>query len=146
MIRRPPRSTRTDTLFPYTTLFRSAGKAHTDVIKDVWYDRRRNILWRWIRIMTAMQNRAPEAHGPLAYDPLDPVVKHEPYPFYVALRRDEPVTLLPSLAPFGVASYNVLDALLKNGRRFSCCQLCPDRKRNLLNPRPQCVIRTRDYS
>src|SRR3546814_13311546 len=29
MIRRPPRSTRTDTLFPYTTLFRS----------DVWFDR-----------------------------------------------------------------------------------------------------------
>src|SRR3546814_17410029 len=27
MIRRPPRSTRTDTLFPYTTLFRSA-QAH----------------------------------------------------------------------------------------------------------------------
>src|SRR3546814_2366798 len=27
MIRRPPRSTRTDTLFPYTTLFRSAGFA-----------------------------------------------------------------------------------------------------------------------
>src|SRR3546814_8843621 len=29
MIRRPPRSTRTDTLFPYTTLFRSA-------IHNVW--------------------------------------------------------------------------------------------------------------
>src|SRR3546814_4148370 len=28
MIRRPPRSTRTDTLFPYTTLFRSARRAH----------------------------------------------------------------------------------------------------------------------
>src|SRR3546814_19905838 len=27
MIRRPPRSTRTDTLFPYTTLFRSAEKS-----------------------------------------------------------------------------------------------------------------------
>src|SRR3546814_2401092 len=26
MIRRPPRSTRTDTLFPYTTLFRSRGR------------------------------------------------------------------------------------------------------------------------
>src|SRR3546814_8978598 len=26
MIRRPPRSTRTDTLFPYTTLFRSSGQ------------------------------------------------------------------------------------------------------------------------
>src|SRR3546814_13282575 len=40
MIRRPPRSTRTDTLFPYTTLFRSAslvrhnghsGQRHTSI-------------------------------------------------------------------------------------------------------------------
>src|SRR3546814_15064465 len=30
MIRRPPRSTRTDTLFPYTTLFRSPGRARAD--------------------------------------------------------------------------------------------------------------------
>src|SRR3546814_10212908 len=29
MIRRPPRSTRTDTLFPYTTLFRSVGHGCT---------------------------------------------------------------------------------------------------------------------
>src|SRR3546814_520808 len=29
MIRRPPRSTRTDTLFPYTTLFRSLGLRFT---------------------------------------------------------------------------------------------------------------------
>src|SRR3546814_10112232 len=28
MIRRPPRSTRTDTLFPYTTLFRSRQRDH----------------------------------------------------------------------------------------------------------------------
>src|SRR3546814_6651358 len=38
MIRRPPRSTRTDTLFPYTTLFRSAPgfikSAMTDVLPD----------------------------------------------------------------------------------------------------------------
>src|SRR3546814_14294710 len=33
MIRRPPRSTRTDTLFPYTTLFRSlAGKREVGVV------------------------------------------------------------------------------------------------------------------
>src|SRR3546814_8356533 len=31
MIRRPPRSTRTDTLFPYTTLFRSFNAARADV-------------------------------------------------------------------------------------------------------------------
>src|SRR3546814_11714015 len=30
MIRRPPRSTRTDTLFPYTTLFRSKGDLRFD--------------------------------------------------------------------------------------------------------------------
>src|SRR3546814_6244005 len=35
MIRRPPRSTRTDTLFPYTTLFRSAGRPESS---------RRNII------------------------------------------------------------------------------------------------------
>src|SRR3546814_4456405 len=40
MIRRPPRSTRTDTLFPYTTLFRSAGdvdpvgEPHSEVAAD----------------------------------------------------------------------------------------------------------------
>src|SRR3546814_3864382 len=32
MIRRPPRSTRTDTLFPYTTLFRSLGVAELERI------------------------------------------------------------------------------------------------------------------
>src|SRR3546814_2687453 len=51
MIRRPPRSTRTDTLFPYTTLFRSvkrairtwrikaangrAGAQATDILRDL---------------------------------------------------------------------------------------------------------------
>src|SRR3546814_4076208 len=30
MIRRPPRSTRTDTLFPYTTLFRSRDAGHVE--------------------------------------------------------------------------------------------------------------------
>src|SRR3546814_17697358 len=32
MIRRPPRSTRTDTLFPYTTLFRSVERGVGDVV------------------------------------------------------------------------------------------------------------------
>src|SRR3546814_11052780 len=31
MIRRPPRSTRTDTLFPYTTLFRSVRGQHLEI-------------------------------------------------------------------------------------------------------------------
>src|SRR3546814_15183698 len=34
MIRRPPRSTRTDTLFPYTTLFRSTGLGSNRLFGD----------------------------------------------------------------------------------------------------------------
>src|SRR3546814_2789310 len=41
MIRRPPRSTRTDTLFPYTTLFRSTGQIRTHHLLDA--DRKGNV-------------------------------------------------------------------------------------------------------
>src|SRR3546814_16048177 len=37
MIRRPPRSTRTDTLFPYTTLFRSVAPPFKQVEFDIMY-------------------------------------------------------------------------------------------------------------
>src|SRR3546814_16905644 len=33
MIRRPPRSTRTDTLFPYTTLFRSGSEEFRRIVE-----------------------------------------------------------------------------------------------------------------
>src|SRR3546814_16012415 len=36
MIRRPPRSTRTDTLFPYTTLFRSLAPAGHRALLDAY--------------------------------------------------------------------------------------------------------------
>src|SRR3546814_19725394 len=36
MIRRPPRSTRTDTLFPYTTLFRSTDPSTTSFSPFTW--------------------------------------------------------------------------------------------------------------
>src|SRR3546814_6114326 len=46
MERRPPRSTRTDTLFPYTTLFRSViyrqgsrRAAITRILKNGWFER-----------------------------------------------------------------------------------------------------------
>src|SRR3546814_14390653 len=46
MIRRPPRSTRTDTLFPYTTLFRSLLRCHMQAFEmlggvpiEILYDR-----------------------------------------------------------------------------------------------------------
>src|SRR3546814_3568124 len=35
MLRRPPRSTRTDTLFPYTTRFRAGGTAGLVTLEDI---------------------------------------------------------------------------------------------------------------
>src|SRR3546814_1048771 len=40
MIRRPPRSTRTDTLFPYTTLFRSPAR------RELWVAQKGKGAWR----------------------------------------------------------------------------------------------------
>src|SRR3546814_20850020 len=39
MIRRPPRSTRTDTLFPYTTLFRSTHKMWANTVVEDQFER-----------------------------------------------------------------------------------------------------------
>src|SRR3546814_17171754 len=52
MIRRPPRSTRTDTLFPYTTLFRSnaacgkrAGTKSLRKLRYYWAEAARNLFY-----------------------------------------------------------------------------------------------------
>src|SRR3546814_14835404 len=47
MLRRPPRSTRTDTLFPYTTLFRSLDEADDDLASLREDDPRRS----WILLL-----------------------------------------------------------------------------------------------
>src|SRR3546814_13615279 len=60
MIRRPPRSTRTDTLFPYTTLFRSAGT----VVRRLDADRRVHLFGRHqARQARAGAGRRQESHG-----------------------------------------------------------------------------------
>src|SRR3546814_12066115 len=60
MIRRPPRSTRTDTLFPYTTLFRSSF-----VALGVWQVERRAWKHELIAAVDARIHRAPVAEpGP----------------------------------------------------------------------------------
>src|SRR3546814_3093463 len=46
MIRRPPRSTRTDTLFPYTTLFRSRHEPNPDWAHALAFDHGRRALIR----------------------------------------------------------------------------------------------------
>src|SRR3546814_4381482 len=59
MIRRPPRSTRTDTLFPYTTLFRSTlgqfdadpESFHLEQIKDELLERMSRLLGQSYRML-----------------------------------------------------------------------------------------------
>src|SRR3546814_4506580 len=50
MIRPPPRSTRTDTLFPYTTLFRSAIVAGTADI-GLWFGLGPAVVYPWWRLI-----------------------------------------------------------------------------------------------
>src|SRR3546814_9707313 len=45
MILRPPRSTRTDTLFPYTTLFRSLGSALVALVVGMMSTKRTGIYF-----------------------------------------------------------------------------------------------------
>src|SRR3546814_4217021 len=64
MIRRPPRSTRTDTLFPYTTLFRSQQRCHADLflkLRDLFADRARrtvdqNVLRQQVIVPVALRS------------------------------------------------------------------------------------------
>src|SRR3546814_8952905 len=56
MIRRPPRTTRTDTLFPYTTLFRSphAPDYQIDSMRDAFFGG----AWAFSQLLLQAQSRA----------------------------------------------------------------------------------------
>src|SRR3546814_7485439 len=67
MIRRPPRSTRTDTLFPYTTLFRSPpGEKITALVTPAGHARLKSELddlWRVLRPEVVRALAAAAAEG-----------------------------------------------------------------------------------
>src|SRR3546814_2044068 len=69
MIRRPPRSTRTDTLFPYTTLFRSGEGERDEGVPAVGVGRDERGGGRQRRPETEDEHGAartvPEAHQPV---------------------------------------------------------------------------------
>src|SRR3546814_3744904 len=75
MIRRPPRSTRTDTLFPYTTLVRSGGT--DDVAVGT--------------VIAVLSSEDEAADGPAAPEP-QPLIRPQP----------EPETVAASAAPAAV--------------------------------------------
>src|SRR3546814_6200644 len=60
MIRRPPTSTRTDTLFPYTTLFRSDDR-RGDEVRQMARHREHHVVVRGIHRLDPCAERLPEA-------------------------------------------------------------------------------------
>src|SRR3546814_2958407 len=74
MIRRPPRSTRTDTLFPYTTLFRS-------LLHDSFFYWTHRLLHRprWFRLAHAVhhESRPPTAWAAMSFHPIEAVTRSE---------------------------------------------------------------------
>src|SRR3546814_4626743 len=93
MIRRPPRSTRTDTLFPYTTLFRSAR--HLADPRDVEH----------LADLCGAQQRLLDRRRQLAFhhgaDVVDDVVDHAE----VADRSEEHTSELQSLMRISYAVF-----------------------------------------
>src|SRR3546814_12830225 len=72
MLRRPPRSTRTDTLFPSTTLFRSnAGDGSALEPGDCQLPRRTCLVYRKLAISQAVQAQAAASPRRRATDPQD---------------------------------------------------------------------------
>src|SRR3546814_2068560 len=63
MIRRPPRSTRTDTLFPYTTLFRSARDGECLVVSLGQEDDKRIAAFSFINAGTCRRTACAEHRG-----------------------------------------------------------------------------------
>src|SRR3546814_10241196 len=74
MIRRPPRSTRTDTLFPYTTLFRSGAEL------GVEFGKLPGILLDALVRIDADLAGEPEAISAPGYKPLVEQVVGQPFP------------------------------------------------------------------
>src|SRR3546814_2697075 len=94
MIRRPPRSTRTDTLFPYTTLFRSEAQAL-----------RRRQDWQmiqWNRAATAQPDNGAAQFVRLLRDP---AVLRERDLFERVLRSEEHTSELQSLMRISYAVF-----------------------------------------
>src|SRR3546814_14713549 len=79
MIRRPPESTRTDTLLPYTTLFRSTGSVAIYAPDGALVDRARRRQWEVAQTLSGRGNwEAPVAGGTLsAYASVAREVKNE---------------------------------------------------------------------
>jgi cytochrome P450 len=71
------------------------------------------------------------------YDPLDPLVREDPYPSYAALRREAPVYQVPGLGIWAISRYPDVVAVLRSPERFSSAAMAAAvRKPADLTPEP----------
>src|SRR3546814_14734438 len=75
MIRRPPRSTRTDTLFPYTTLFRSQTSGVDETLESVIRLLRDELPARGFDPMRDVQVAASMRRGDVGIHALNTAIK-----------------------------------------------------------------------
>src|SRR3546814_2545969 len=99
MIRRPPRSTRTDTLFPYTTLFRSADRRWLNAAR-VAVGRGSGRDWWWsVNLARKALGAWPYINGKLLLSGVDS--HHLPFPD----RSEEHTSELQSLMRISYAVF-----------------------------------------
>src|SRR3546814_9402992 len=106
MIRRPPRSTRTDTLFPYTTLFRSQRAAQPDQHRDQAQVADRRIGQHRLQVLLEHRSKRAQHEGDHARAADDP----EPL---LGARSEEHTSELQSLMR---SSYDVFCLKKKNDK------------------------------
>jgi cytochrome P450 len=60
-----------------------------------------------------------------SYDPLNPAVTCDPYPYYTQLRDEEPVTWIPSLQGYAVARWEDVSKCLTDTKVYSSAKFWP---------------------
>src|SRR3546814_19957749 len=117
MIRRPPRSTRTDTLFPYTTLFRSSDSARRwqtggEGLQGGHFLPNEGLDARALSLVSAFLAEIQKADDMDAVEALLASVAHElDFRHYAIIHNDDQRTGLPGLfkitnSPPNDAAYN----------------------------------------
>src|SRR3546814_14483776 len=92
MIRRPPRSSRTDTLFPYTTLFRSLGFRRGDKLALIG-DNRPELYWAMAAVQALGGIPVPVYQDSVA-DEIQYVIEHAEARFALAENQEQVDKLL----------------------------------------------------
>src|SRR3546814_1537253 len=120
MIRRPPRSTRTDTLFPYTTLFRSRDVRRADVPRpDVAHVHAEHEPpeedAEWDRAAEIAGDDKAKAENGVAHDPISLTTRYAQFP---SSRSEEHTSELQSLMRISYAVFCLQKKKDKNKKKL----------------------------